>query len=62
MRRFLTLASATAALFVCIGCSSSGGRSYVFSRHQAGNVTASDSIGASLFQRTAVKTAVAPTE
>jgi hypothetical protein len=62
MRRFLTLASVTAALFVCFGCSSSGSRSYVYSRHQAGNVAASDGIGAALFQQPNVQTAFVPTE
>ncbi len=59
MRRFLTLASASAVLFVCVGCSGSGFRSYMFSRQQAGNVTASDSIGSSLFQRQSSQASVA---
>ncbi|HYE63422.1 MAG TPA: hypothetical protein VD997_15630 [Phycisphaerales bacterium] len=62
MRRILTLASVFAALFVCLGCSSSGGRVYTFQRHQAGNVTASDGIGASLFQQPNVQTAFVPGE
>jgi hypothetical protein len=62
MRRILTLASVVAALFVCVGCSSLASHSYTFNRHQAGNIAASDSVGAALFQQPNVQTAFVPAD
>lgn len=62
MRRTLTLAAVFSALFVCLGCASSSRHVYTYQRHQAGNVAASDSVGASLFQQPNVQTAFVPGE